>query len=455
MFDKIKEYVKNKQIFEEFDKVVVGISGGADSVCLLCVLLKLQKIYQLKIKAVHINHGLRGNEAKADEEFVETFCRERQVPLQIFNEDVKKRALEDRLSEEEAGRIVRRERFEQVSREWGDAKIALAHHQNDNVETMLLNIIRGTGLKGIGGILPVNGRYVRPMLCVKRQEVEAYLEGNEIPYCIDSTNMDDNYTRNRIRNHIVPYIEANINEGFVTRASEMMDQVRETERYICDQTQRSSARCTKVYTDSLVIEKVMWEIEPEIIRQRVIYQALCTAAGKAKDIESVHVKDTVKLFGNQVGKKLSLPYNLSAVRCYEGVRIQSIRNEAANDNEADELQVHMRVFKRESADCTFPENPYTKWFDYDIIKNTVEIRKRQTGDYITIDKQGHTQKIKKFFVNEKVSQELRGDILLAADGSHILWIVGYRQNPVYAVTQKTKQILEIEVYGGTESGRNY
>ena len=168
-----------------------------------------------------------------------------------------------------------------------------------------------------------------------------------------------------------------------------------------------------------------------------------------KDIEKVHVQMVEELFDRQTGRQVILPYEMTAQRCYEGVRIfRGVSKDVKKEH-----KTQIRVFERTPETSAFPKKAYTKWFDYDIIENTVKIRHKQPGDYITIGKNGGTQSLKKYFTNAKVPREEREKIWLAADGSHILWIIGYRQNQAYQVTDKTRRILEIKFNGGEKDGR--
>ena len=190
---------------------------------------------------------------------------------------------------------------------------------------------------------------------------------------------------------------------------------------------------------------------PETLKPYVVHEVLCEASGHRKDIEAVHIRLLHELFKKQTGRSIQFPYGITAYRCYEGIEFVS----ESEEQEIEEGKVHFRVFP-----CTdeireaFPQIPYTKWFDYDIIKNTVKIRHRQPGDYITIDASGRTQKLKQYFINEKIPREERERIWLAADGSHIMWIIGYRQNQIYQITDKTKRFLEMEFDGGKRNGRD-
>ena len=216
MLEKIRRYMEKWHMLEKGDKVIVGVSGGADSICLLFVLIQLQKELPFELACVHVNHQLREADADADETYVKTFCERYRIPCEIYREDVALIAKKRKQSLEEAGREVRREAFVKTLKRYGGTKIALAHHQNDNAETFLMNVARGAGLKGLGGIRPVNGNVIRPLLAVERGEVEKYLEEEGIVFCVDETNKSDAYMRNRIRNHILPYFEEQVNKRIVT-----------------------------------------------------------------------------------------------------------------------------------------------------------------------------------------------------------------------------------------------
>ncbi len=495
MYQRVKTYVEKYHMLQENDHVITGVSGGADSVCLLFMLKELEKEMPLELTAVHIHHGLRGDSADADERYVKELCERLGVRCLTFHENVEQYAKEQRLTLEEAGRNIRRQIFEKVCQEKKGTKIALAHHQNDNAETLLWNLSRGCGLRGLGGISPVEGdpvQYIRPLLCVQRREIEAFLKEKGISYRTDETNLEDHYTRNRIRNHVIPYLEQEINPQAVTHMSGTMEQMRAVwtfmekemqkcrERYVekrpCGNTEAqniANENIEKCYAGKndvkneegrLMIRDEMFTDVDETVRSFLIHALLCETAGRRKDIEQVHVKLIEDLSHLQTGRKIMLPYEMIAEKCYEGILLGRLmskteENDRKNRNDTnnsigDESEVRMRVFGQTPETGVFPKKTYTKWFDYDIIKSTVKIRHKEPGDYITIDRNGGTQSLKKYFTNAKVPREERSKIWLAADGSHILWIIGYRQNQAYQVTDKTRRILEIEFNGGEEDGRD-
>lgn len=459
MYQKVRKYIKDQHMLERKERIIAGVSGGADSICLLFMLLELKKEFDYELIAVHVNHGLRGESARADEAYVKEVCEEKGVKLFVFHEDVKEYAKKQGISLEDAGRQVRRNCFQKVFEAENADKIALAHHQNDNAETVIWNLCRGSGLRGMGGISPKNGIWIRPLLCLDRGEIESYLENRGISYCTDETNLENDYTRNRIRNDMIPYMEAHLNVRTVEHINECAGQLRMIREYMEEETQKYLSACTDTEAPGrIILRKDAFMEVPDILKTWVIHEILCRTARERRDISSVHVKMVQKLLEYQVGRKAELPYGTEVSRCYEGLCFRAAKTALfcpgdKKHPKAEEV-CRMRVFDKNTKTATFPQKIYTKWFDYDIIKNAVKIRHREPGDYIVIDKSGRTQKLKQYFINEKIPREVRQDIWLAADGHEILWIVGYRQSQAYQITERTKKILEIEFYGGKEDGRD-
>lgn len=458
MYQKVKAYVEKWQMLEKDDIVIAGVSGGADSVCLLFMLLELKEEIGFGLRAVHVNHGIRGEAADADEGYVRKLCAAQGVSLKVYTRDVPAYARERGMTVEEAGREVRRECFLRELEACKGTRIALAHHQNDNVETLLFNLCRGTGFRGLKGIAPRNQEWIRPFLCLKRKDIESYLKKRGISYCTDETNLDLRYTRNRIRHDVIPCLEAYVNRESVSHMCRAMEQLYSLSGYIEREVLRYKELCVDCGKGKLIIRKQAYMQVPDELKEHVLHGALCDAAGSRKDIESIHIRLLVELFERQTGRTLDLPHGMRARRCYEGVELfggkeapDELYTEAGAQSED---LFRLDIFEKPANEVIFPEKNYTKWFDCDIIKNTVKIRHRQPGDYITIRASGGTQKLKQYFINEKIPQSERDAIWLVADGSHIMWIVGYRQNQAYQITDKTRRILEVEFYGGKKDGGN-
>lgn len=468
MFTKVKNYAEKYHMFSSKDCVIAGISGGADSVCLLLVLLELQKEIGLDVVAVHVNHGLRGAEADADETYVKRLCEERGVTLETYHADVASIAKERKQSTEEAGREVRREFFEQARIKHGGTKIALAHHQNDNAETFLFRLARGTGLKGLGGMAPVKEHFVRPLLCVDRGEIEAYLREHHIAYCTDISNESDEYARNRIRNHVIPFMQTELNAKTICHMNETMEQMRLIQDYLEQQAKSHLAECVSQRECGYLLAEDQYREVPEVLKPLLLKRVLVMICNKEKDIESVHLRNIQELFDKQTGRKIDLPYQMEARRVYDGVEIY--QKQELQDMVSEELFFDLReikatyrwknynisccVLNKMQIDGETLEKSRTKRFDCDIIKHGISIRTRRQGDYITIHPDGRTQKLKTYFINEKIPQEERDKILLIADGSHVLWIVGHRVNCAYQTKENTNGVLEIHIDEGERHGRD-
>ncbi|MBQ7636234.1 MAG: tRNA lysidine(34) synthetase TilS, partial [Lachnospiraceae bacterium] len=204
---KIIDFCREKKLLDSGDGVLMGLSGGADSVCLLFMLNSLREEMELTIRAIHINHGIRGEEADRDEAFCKAFCEKLKVPFEAVHADIPALAKEEGLGLEEAGRKFRYDIFKERAKALGLNKIAVAHHMNDSAETMLFQMVRGSRLNGLSGIRPQNDNIIRPLLCVTREEIEEVLAENGLEYVTDSTNLSSDYTRNYLRNEILPALE--------------------------------------------------------------------------------------------------------------------------------------------------------------------------------------------------------------------------------------------------------
>lgn len=456
MYERVRAYVKKYHMLQEKDHVIAGVSGGADSVCLLFMLVKLQKEMRFGLTVVHIHHGLRGESADADENYVRALCEKLDVELLAFHEDVGRYAKEQKLTLEEAGRNVRRHIFEEVCHRKNGTRIALAHHQNDNAETLLWNLSRGCGLKGIGGISPVDGKYIRPLLGVRRQEIEEYLKENNIDYCTDETNLEDHYTRNRLRNHVIPYLEREINPRAVSHMADTMEQMRTVWAFMEEEVEKCRKYCVKPKqdkADGVVILEEGFRSVNETVRTFLIHELLCETAGRKKDIEQIHVKLVEELMEHQTGRKIMLPYEMTGERCYEGIWLHKVKDKEKSA-ENSKPPVQMRILERTPQTSVFPKKTYTKWFDYDIIKNSLTVRTRQPEDVLGVNRQGGTQKLKSYFINEKIPAKSRERILLIAEGHQILWVVGYRMSSRYQISEHTKRIIEIKIMEDKKHGRD-
>ena len=307
--EKVFAYIKEHQMLQPGDRVVAGVSGGADSVCLLFLLLEWRREFPLDIAVVHVNHGIRP-EAGEDARYVEKLCGEHRIPFFLTEADVRQRSILEKCSEEEAGRRTRYEAFDKAAEEWGATKIAVAHNSNDRSETQLFHLFRGSGIRGLASILPVRGWIIRPILCLERWEIEDFLTQQGIFYCKDATNDEDDYTRNRIRHHILPYAEQNIARGCVAHMNQTAEMLAETEEYLELQTAEAVNRCIRsikapgsaLQPDvSSQAQEVHIAVEPfltlhPVIRKRLLYEEVKRLSPGQKDITYQHIAELLTLF---------------------------------------------------------------------------------------------------------------------------------------------------------------
>ena len=457
--DRIKTLIKENKLPDNEEKIVIGVSGGADSVCLLLVLKDI--LNPENIVAVHINHGIRGEEAVRDEEFVKRICNKYNIHLEIRHLSIPEYSKKYKVSEEEAGRILRYEIFEEIRKEKNADKIAVAHNMNDTAETFLLNLSRGSGITGLTGIKIKNDNIIRPLIKTSRAEIEQIVEYYGESFVTDSTNNSMAYSRNRIRNKILPEMEE-INDGVIRHINEAADKLNRIESYILRESEKAYEKYVS-FMEGIHISKDFLETD-EVIKDEVIHKALIKTAGKARDIGGVHIAGVKELFYKQVGRQIDLPYGVKAYRDYTGVRIFR-ENEAMADNEKKitlpELKITMFEID-EISDITIEENNVgltfmdgstkkllqnscIRWFDYDKISANVILRYRKDGDYLIISDKGDRKRLKKYFIDSKIPLEKRDNIPVIACGSDVLWVVGYRTGEGTRITRTTRKLLKMEI----------
>ena len=467
MLERVRAFTEKYQMISPGDRIVAGVSGGADSVCLLYLLRELCREKGASVSVVHVHHGLRGGEADEDQAYVEELCEKLQLQLRVFSFDVRERALREHLSIEEAGRLCRYEAFAEEAEALGGARIAVAHHAGDQAETVLFQLFRGSGLRGLAGMRPVRDRIIRPLLCVEREEIEEWLRKEGIPWRTDSTNRSMEYTRNRIRGELLKSARENINERAIRHVAEAAAELGEVEDFLERCTREGYRLAVREEEDArFLFEKALSMQEP-LIAGRILRRCLAELGG-LKDIERFHIEMLRELFSKQTGACLDLPGGRRARREYDGIRIFSgsgrEKEKSLEKNPSGEIlptipgstvingkKWEFGLLTREKL-AFIPEKRYTKWFDYDKIRNCLEIRGRKAGDYLEINREHGRKKLKAYLIDEKIPAAEREKLMLLADGAHILWIPGYRISEAYKVTEDTERILKVEISGGNEHG---
>lgn len=321
--EKVLKTIKKYNLIESGDKIVLGVSGGPDSISMLVILNELKTKLNFDIVVAHINHGLREN-AKLDEKYVKKFCEKNKIECFVLNVNVKEVAKAQKIGLEEAGRIVRYNFFDETLKKVGAKKIGIAHNKNDNLETMIMNVLRGSGTNGLRGIEPKIKNYIRPLIEVSRDEIEEFCEIEKLNPRIDESNFENGFTRNKIRNIVVPFIKEEFNPNIVESFWRLAEITREQEDYLNLVT---SSEYTKVLIEeqnlsnfddnkseynnekeaTIILNLKEFNNKPKVIQKRIILLAINKVFGSIKGIEKIHLDDIIKLCNRNIGNKYLTP----------------------------------------------------------------------------------------------------------------------------------------------------
>lgn len=463
---KIKEFIQKYDMFRPGASVLVGLSGGADSVALLQVLCKLRKEMNLQLTAVHVNHGIRES-AEHDAVFCKMLCQQKGVEFICERIDVPALAKESGMSVEEAARCARYDIFERYRKEKGLDVIAVAHHKNDQAETMLFQLFRGSGLKGVSGIPFKRDAIVRPLMAVSKEEIESFIETEKLIYVLDATNESNLYSRNKIRHHILPQAEE-ICAAAIENMSRSALLLRETQSYMTEQSiafLERYAQCEEDYITLPVSELAKCHIA---LQKVVMLETISRLIKSRKDITEKHIENALSLLGKDGEKIISLPQGYVVKKQYD--RLILMKEIAEEEVPIDIEQAFLVVpFQKvylpngQWIEATLiednnleniPKSDCTKWFDYDKIIHTLVARTRRPGDYLTIDEMESGKSLQDYLVNEKVPKSKRDDLWLLADGNHIVWVFGKRISTHYKVTEHTKHILQVSIGEAKDERKN-
>ncbi len=310
MKQKVIETIRKYNLIEDGDKIVLGVSGGPDSISMLNILkqIKDEQIKDFEIYVAHINHMIR-EEAIDDEKYVEDYCNRNNIKCYIKRIDVIKIANDKKTGTEEAGRNIRYDFFEEVMKKTDSNKIAVAHNKNDKIETIIMHLLRGSGLLGLKGIEPIrDNKVIRPLIECERGEIEQYCEDNKLNPRIDKTNFENEYTRNKIRNIVIPYIKQEFNPNIIQTLSRLSDVAIEETEYIDSQTKKVYQQILKKKTENYIsLDLKSFNKQEKIIKSQLILLTTKQLMGGAQGIEKIHIEDIIKLCNNNIGNKYLTP----------------------------------------------------------------------------------------------------------------------------------------------------
>lgn len=409
----ISAFMDKYGMLDGADMLLCAVSGGADSVCLLHAMLSLG----LKVKALHFNHLLRGEESDRDEQFVRRLCAGLGVELICGRGDVNEYAAGHRMGTEEAARVLRYRFFESCASRHDGCRVATAHNADDNAETMIMNLTRGAGLSGLTGIPPVRGIYIRPLLCVSRSVIERYLDENGLEHIEDSTNADDGCTRNRIRHHVMPVLRQ-INPDLARAVSTAAELLREDEKFL----EASAAEYAR--EERLPAEGLPYPIASRAVR--------LIAERRGARLSKTHVDSVLSL---PSGGEISLPGGVKAARSFDAIYFPQERPSAPQPAV---LEWNGWVpFGSEGTEVFWGErnksgkiNELFSFFSFkkEEICGKITVRPRMEGDSITLGKRKVTKTLKKLFIEMKIPAEERCLVPVVADERGVLAVGGVGEN---------------------------
>jgi tRNA(Ile)-lysidine synthase len=488
---RVFDFIRQNHLLSANEKLLVAVSGGPDSVCLLHILVKLQKKLKVKLHLAHLNHQLRGAESEADAEYVSDLARKWNIPATIERRDVTGYQKEQRLSLEEAAREVRYSFLTEVAGAIGANQVAVGHTKDDHIETILMHLIRGAGTRGMRGLQPYTEWksktgsliIIRPLLEVSHQEVEGYCRQHRLAPRLDASNLSLSPLRNRIRHQLLPLLESynlRIAEALLRTANIASDDI----NFIDRETSRLWDRIAQQERETVILEKKRFDRLSPTLKRYLLRASAERLLGSAKDIEMRHIEEMMSALSKPAGKRLSLPGGLIFSTGYDQYQfatdiaslspLPELEGEAQLNVPGQTLLPGWRIeaaiikpstIKGKSEGASAPsetitplplnkgkgiqgmgliKSNFTAYLDLAKTGNKLIVRPRRRGDRFQPLGLSQLKKVGEFMIDAKIPQAWRGKIPIVCSAEQILWVVGWRLDDRVKVTENTKQILRLE-----------
>ena len=437
--DKVFKTISDYKMLENTNEVVVGFSGGADSVCLLHILNSLKDVFSYSLKAVHINHGIRGNEADSDEIFAKNFCFEYNLPFESFRFNCVEEAEKTKESLEECGRRLRYDSFNKACGEC--SKIATAHNANDNAETVIFNIARGTSVKGLCGIPYTRDNIIRPLLNCTRDEIEGYCKENNLSFVTDSTNSSLEYTRNKIRHLIMPVLKE-INPAYLSSFNSLSNNAKSVTDFLNENAENLLLQAKIedfTYSRNILLESDKAVVTLMLYSEFLRYSGLNIDNKKITLLYDLLNKcGRLQLYGNifaEVKNDYLRFYRITENDTKENIDITDFPFSANFGN--------YFVYLEKNNNNSKIVNQFGKAdvIDCDTVSGNLVLRTRKAGDEFTFPKRKVTKSLKKLFTEENVPIEMRNKIPVISDDNGIVWVFGFGVTKRCCVTDQTDNII--------------
>jgi tRNA(Ile)-lysidine synthase len=454
IWDKLRAAITGHSMLSVSDHILVGLSGGADSVCLLTMLNHMKTEYELTVSAAYIEHGFRPAETPTEIAFCRELCSKLDVTFVTREIDPSTYAKKEGLNRQEASRELRYKSLKEIAAEKGCNRIALAHNADDQAETVLMRLIRGSGSLGLTGIPPVRKPFIRPLIRVSRMEIEEYLKNEGSEYVTDSSNMKDDYLRNRLRHHLIPEIKK-INPDFVDTVTRTTDIIMEEDRYFEIQVTKTLMKLISRKSDTTIELFIMpMESLDKALLRRVLRRAVAETRGLRR-LGLVHIEDLIRLvkYGRS-GDRLYLPDGIRVVKAYSTLILTSEKPARLSEysvsgpgdfmlTEVSQI-LSIRIEPREDIE-DLGDGKIVACLDADKVSFPLTVRSRRDGDFFYPLGLGNKKKIQDFFTDEKIPRDLRDVVPLLVSGDDIALVAGFRVDDRFKVNHNTKKALVVEM----------
>lgn len=444
---KILKFIAREKLIEPEDKVLIAFSGGPDSVFALHFFSKYRKKYKIELMAVHFNHNLRGKESDQDEMFCESFCEQLNIPLCMVQLDVKSFAKKNKFSIEEAARKMRYKNLEEIASDFGCSKIITAHNQSDNTETVLLNFFTGTGYSGFAGIPVKRENIIRPLLCLPKQEILEYLEANKISFRVDSSNLENDYKRNFLRNKIIPQLKEKLNPSLDDAVFRSSKNLEHFSAMIEKTFQENITKYIRKESESVRIKTEFFESNDREITGEILKRVLRNYFNHDFDFNDYEkIKSLVE---NQKGKSVQLSSKLTAVREKDTIVLLNDKNsdfsvytikigETKNIGEN-----KFGIEQVERKDVKIGNNKKLEFISTDKLDDIFILRKWKSGDWFVPLGMKHKKKISDFLTDSGIETIKRKNCLVLENRNQIVWLVGLRIDDRFKINSKTKKVVKL------------
>jgi tRNA(Ile)-lysidine synthase len=448
---KALKFIDENNLITRGDKVLVAFSGGADSVFLLHFLIKYKRRLGIEIAAFHLNHKLRGKSAEKDKRFCAEFCKKNDIKFYSVTKDVKAVAKKKKISLEEAGREIRYNELDKAVKKFKAKSIATAHNSSDNIETILLNLVKGTGIKGLMGIPVRRENIIRPILCLSADEIRDYLKKIKVDYRFDKSNLDTDYERNFLRNEIIPKLKKRLN----TRLEE---KIGNTSKVLKEINSFMKAEINKLEKNAVEFNGKILKISlKKISRADKSLQSIFLKSTIEKkfyiELSSENINSLIELIGSQSGKSIQLKEKVFAEREREHIlihrrsikrnRTKGYKIKVGEKAELDGIIISIEQINKKN--IKFTSDKLVEYISGDATGNEFEIRKWKSGDTFRPISFSGTKKISDFLTDEKIPSSEKKEKLVLTNSGMIVWVIGLRIDDRFKVTPDTKKILKLTV----------